>query len=337
MKKISKFSCFILLSVAFAGMMSSCGKVERGGYAKGAATIYCDDGFKNILQEEIDVFEYSYPGSSIIPSFVSEAEAVDALMGDTTDAVIVTHEFTQDQIKFIRDNYKKVVKQRCIAVDAVALIVNKDNPVNDISMEDLGKIMKGDITKWSQLALNDTTTIDIVFDNENSSTVMYMREKFLDNNKITANPKLHVYAEKNNRQVFDVVKNKKNAIGIISVSWLGDSLEMAHKVPVQQRLEGYEKEQDVIAKELTTEVKVLGIQNPTEQNDFTLTPYKPYQAYIATGEYPLYRKVYMVTTASSSTLMKSFYDFMTGFVGQKIIANTGILPYHMNPRVVELK
>ena len=337
MKNLFKYSLSGLFMALCIASVTSCGEVKRGEYAKGAATIYCDDGFKNVLQEEIDVFEYSYPGSNIIPSFVSEAQAVDALLGDSTDAAIVTHEFTKDQIKYIRDKFKKVVKQRCIAVDAVALIVNKDNPVKDLSMDDLGKIMRGEITRWDQLALNDTATIDIVFDNENSSTVMYMREKFLNNNKLTDNPKLHVYAEKNNRQVFDVIKNKKNAIGIISVSWLGDSLEMAHKVPVEQRLEGYENEKDVVAKELTTEVKVLGLQNPTEENDMTITPYKPYQAYIATGEYPLFRKVYMVTTASNSTLMKSFYDFMTGFVGQKIIANTGILPYHLNPRVVELK
>ena len=316
---------------------SSCGEVKRGEYAKGASTIYCDDGFKNILQEEIDVFEYTYPGANIIPSYVSEAEAVDALMGDTTDAIIVTHEFSKDQIKYIRDNYKKVVKQRCVAVDAVALIVNKDNVVNEISMEDLSKIMNGVITSWSNLALNDTAKIDIVFDNENSSTVSYMREKFLAGKKFSEIPNIHVFAQKNNAQVFDVVKNKKNAIGIISVSWLGDTLENAHKVPIEKRIENYENENETVAKNLTTEVKVLGIQNPTDLNDFTLTPYKPYQAYIATGDYPLFRKLYMITTASSGNLMKSFYDFMTGFVGQKIIANTGILPYHLNPRVVELK
>lgn len=336
MKNIIKWSPF-LFAAAISVAAVSCGEVKRGEYAKGASTIYCDDGFKNILEEEIEVFEYTYPGSNIIPSYVSEAEAVDALMGDTTEAIIITHELNKDQIKFIRDNHKKVVKQRCIAVDAVALIVNKDNPITDISVEDIGKIMNGEITNWGQLALNDTTQIDIVFDNESSSTVMYMRDKFLNNKKFSDIPNLHVYAEKNNREVFNVVKNKKNAIGIISVSWLGDSLENAKKVPVEKRLEGYEDENEVVAKNLTTEVKVLGVQNPTEENDFTLTPYKPYQAYIATGEYPLFRKVYMVTTASSSTLMKSFYDFMTGFVGQKIIANTGILPFHLNQRVVELK
>lgn len=336
MKKLT--NCLLVSgAVALAFGISACGEIKKGEYAKGAATIYCDDGFKNILEEEIDVFEYTYPGSSIIPSYVSEADAVDALMGDTTEAVIVTHEFTKDQIKYIRDTYRKVVKQRCIAVDAVGLIVNKDNPLSEISVEDIGKIMNGDITKWSQLALPDTTDIQIVFDNQNSSTVMYMRERFLDGKLITDNPNVHVFAQENNAQVFDIVKSNPNAIGIISVSWLGDSLEMARKVPVEKRIEGYEEDGDVIAKALTTEVKVLGVQNPTETNDYTLVAYKPYQAYIATGEYPLFRKVYMVTTASGSHLMKSFYDFLTGFVGQKIIANTGILPYQLNPRVVELK
>lgn len=335
MKAASRFSLFVATAL-LAGAVVSCGEVKRGEYAKGADTIYCDDGFRNVLEEEIDVFEYTYPGSSIIPRYVSEADAVDALMGDSTQAIIVTHEFTPQQIKYIRDNNKRVVKQRCVAVDAVGLIVNKDNPLSEISVEDIGKIINGEITKWSQLALNDTADIQLVFDNQASSTVMYMREKFLDGKPITDNPAVHVYAQHDNREVFQAIKDNKNAIGIISVSWLGDSLEMAHKVPVEKRLEGYE-EDGVVAKELTTEVKVLAVQNPTEANDFTLVAYKPYQAYIATGEYPLYRKVFMVTTASSSTLMKSFYDFMTGFVGQKIIANTGILPFQLNPRVVELR
>lgn len=333
--------CLLLGAALLAVGASSCGKVKRGEYVKGAGTIFCDDGFRNILQEEIDVFEYTYPESSIIPKYVSEAEAVDALLGDTTNTIIVTHELDKDQIKYIRDNHKKVVKQKCIAVDAVALIVNKDNPLKDITMEDLGKIMKGEYTKWNQLALNDTAKIDIVFDNENSSTVSFMREKFLGGKKFSEIPNLRVFAEKNNAQVFDVIKSRKNAIGIISVSWLGDTLENAHKVPVEQRLADYEKDDvndaNPLMKNLTTEVTVLGVRNPIEANDFSLEPYKPYQAYIATGEYPLFRKVFMITTASSSTLMKSFYDFLTGFVGQKIIAGTGILPYNFKPRVVELK
>ena len=336
MKIISK-SLLALAILSIAGLAVSCGEVKRGDYVKGADTIYCDDGFRNILEEEIDVFEYTYPESSIIPRYVSEADAVEALINDSTQAIIVTQEFTPEQIRYIRDTHKRVVKQRCIAVDAVGLIVNKDNPLSEISMEDIGKIINGEITKWSQLAMPDTADIQIVFDNQASSTVKYMRDKFLNGKPITDNPEVKVFAQHNNQEVFQAIKDNRNAIGIISVSWLGDSLEMAHKVPVEQRLEKYEDGDEVIAKELTTEVKVLAVQNPTEENDYTLAAYKPYQAYIATGEYPLFRKVYMITSASGSTLMKSFFDFMTGYVGQKIIANTGILPFHMNPRVVQLR
>lgn len=314
----------------------SCTKVKRGEYAKGSATIFCDDGFRNILNEEIEVFEFSYPESSIIPFFVSEQDAIDTMMSDGTQAIIVTQELTKEQKDYIKSKFKRVVKTHCIAVDAVALITNKGNRVTSLSMKEIGDILNGRITRWSQLAGNDTTFIKLVFDNAGSSTVSYMREKFLpEGSKISDNP--HAYAQKDNAQVFDVVQKNPDALGIISVSWLGDDLSLAKKVPVEQRNKDYANQNDTIATNLTTEVNVVRVSNPTEANDFDPIGYKPYQVYINSGEYPLFRKVYMISTASNSTVLHSFYTFVTGFVGQKIISKTGILPYHMNPRVVELK
>lgn len=314
----------------------SCTKVKRGEYAKGSATIFCDDGFRNILNEEIEVFEFSYPESSIIPFFVSEQDAIDTMMSDGTQAIIVTQELTKEQKDYIKSKFKRVVKTHCIAVDAVALITNKGNRVTSLSMKEIGDILNGRITRWSQLAGNDTTFIKLVFDNAGSSTVSYMREKFLpEGSKISDNP--HAYAQKDNAQVFDVVQKDPDALGIISVSWLRDDLSLAKKVPVEQRNKDYANQNDTIATNLTTEVNVVRVSNPTEANDFDPIGYKPYQVYINSGEYPLFRKVYMISTASNSTVLHSFYTFVTGFVGQKIISKTGILPYHMNPRVVELK
>ena len=322
----------IMLSALIVLGAVSCTKVKRGEYAKGSATIFCDDGFRNILNEEIEVFEFSYPESSIIPFFVSEQDAIDTMMSDGTQAIIVTKE----QKDYIKSKFKRVVKTHCIAVDAVALITNKGNRVTSLSMKEIGDILNGRITRWSQLAGNDTTFIKLVFDNAGSSTVSYMREKFLpEGSKISDNP--HAYAQKDNAQVFDVVQKDPDALGIISVSWLGDDLSLAKKVPVEQRNKDYANQNDTIATNLTTEVNVVRVSNPTEANDFDPTGYKPYQVYINSGEYPLFRKVYMISTASNSTVLHSFYTFVTGFVGQKIISKTGILPYHMNPRVVELK
>lgn len=333
--KVKSISAIMLSAILTLGAVS-CTKVKRGEYAKGSATIFCDDGFRNILNEEIEVFEFSYPGSSIIPFYVSEQDAIDTIMADSTQAIIVTQELSKEQKEYIRNKFKRVVKTHCIAVDAVALITNKDNRVTSLSMDEIKNILNGKITKWSQLAGNDTTAIKLIFDNAGSSTVGYMRDKFLPKGaKISDNP--NAYAQKDNAQVFDVVKNDRDALGIISVSWLGDDLSLAKKVPVEIRNKDYANQNDTIATNLTTEVNVVKVSNPTEENDFDPTGYKPYQVYINSGEYPLFRKVYMISTASNSTVLHSFYTFVTGFVGQKIISKTGILPYHMNPRVVELK
>lgn len=327
---------FSMAALATAAvMMTSCGEVKRGEYVSGSASIYCDDGFKHILEEEIDVFEYQYKDSSIVPTYVSEGEAVQALMEDKTSAIIVSQDLTTDQRDYIKKKFKRIVKSKPIAVDAVALIVNKNCPLKDISMEEIGQLMKGTLTDWSQLAVNDSAKIKLVFDSQESSTVSYMRSKFLENGKISDNP--NAYAQKNNAAVFDVVKNDPTAIGIISVSWLGNNLEKSKQVPMDKRLEEYSKDTEPIKPNLTTEVNILKVSNPTEDNDFSNIGYLPYQAYINSGEYPLFRTIYMVTTASNSELMKSFYDFITGFIGQKIISLTGIMPYNVQPRVVELK
>lgn len=319
-----------LLAALVALGASSCGRVKRGEYAEGSATICCDEGFKNILEEEIQVFEYQYPNSSIIPYYVSEQAAIDSLMEGKTLAAITTRELTKDQIRDIKNKHKRVVRTNCIAVDAVALIVNKDNPVSLLSMDEIKEILEGKITRWNQLAGKDTTKIKLVFDDAGSSTVSYLREKFLNGKRISDNP--NAYSQKSNAQVFDVVKKDPNSIGVISVSWLGDNLQTAKKVPMDKKLDDLKNETDTVAPQLTTEVRILKVR----ENDNPVG-FLPYQVYINSGEYPLYRKVYMLSCGSPSTVMHSFYTFVTGFIGQKIISLSGIMPYHVHSRVVQLK
>ena len=323
------------LAAASLAMAAGCSPIKKGEYAAGSATIFCDDGFQRILNEEIEVFEYTYPESSIIPFYVSEQEAIDTLLADGTQAIITTKELTKEQIEFMKGKYKRIVKQQPIAVDAVALIINKDNPVDALSTDQIRDILNGKITRWNQLAVNDTSAIKIVFDHAGSSTVSYLRDTFLPEGK-SISEVANAFGQKNNAEVFDVVKSDKDALGVISVSWLGDDLSVAKNVPLDQRMAQYENTTDTVAVNLTTEVKILKVSNPTEENDFSPVSYAPYQAYIYSGEYPLVRKVYMISTATNSTVLHSFYVFMTGTVGQKIISKTGILPFHMNPRVIQV-
>lgn len=311
------------------GVAASCAKTEKGSYSRGSATIYCDEGFKNILDEEIEVFEYTYPEASIIPYYVSEVEAIDALLDGKTQAAITTRELTKEQVKMIRAKQKRIARSHCIAVDAVALVTNKDNPVATLSMEEIGAILKGEVTRWNQLGWNDTTSIKVVFDNPGSSTVKFMRDKFIG---AKGNFGANIYAEKTNGEVVDIVKKNPSALGIVSVSWLGENLQGAAKVPVKERYEKLQNQNDTIATTLTTEINILKVR----ENDNPVG-FKPYQLYINSGEYPLFRKVYMLTTASNASLVHGFYSFVTGFVGQKIISLTGIMPYNVHARVVALQ
>lgn len=325
--------CAVLALAAMA--LASCTKVKRGEYASGAAAVFCDDGFKNILDEEIQAFEFTYKDATILPFYMSEQACIDSLLADKCQSIIITRDFTPEEKKYVRSENKRIVRSNCIAVDAVAMIVNKENPVSALSMDEIRKILTGDITHWNQLAGNDTTAIKVVFDAEGSSTVAYMREKFLPAGKKLTDY-IKPYAQKNNAAVFDVVKNDPDALGIISVSWLGNDLSLARQVPMDKRMEDYANENDSINTELTSEVNIMKVSNPTEDNDFSPVAYKPYQLYINSGEYPLFRKVWMISTASNSTVLHSFYTFVTGFVGQKIIIKSGIMPYHVNSRVVQL-
>lgn len=330
MKIGTKLFATALAALCIAGaIVSSCSPIKKGEYAKGTEYVGCEDGFRRVLEEEIEVFEYQYPDAFILPRYMSENECIDSLKADKCQLIIITRELTKPEIENIKKTCKRVVRQKCIAVDAVALIVNKDNPVGLLSMKEIAGILKGEITSWQQLAVPDTSKIKIVFDNEGSSTVNYMRSKFLpEGTLISQNP--NTFAQKDNRQVMEAVKKDKNVLGIISVSWLGDSLQNT-KMPMEERVAKLENQNDTIDVRFTEAIKVLKVR----END-NPEGYLPYQAYINSGEYPLFRKVYAVSTGSNSTLVHSFYTFLTGFIGQKIISLTGIMPYNVQPRVVSI-
>lgn len=321
---------YLMAAVAIL-MTVGCTPIKKGEYAKGTAYLVADDGFKRIMDDEIEMFEYQYPDALILPKYMSETDALDSLLNASTPMLAVTtKELTRDQIEYVKKKQKRIVRQSCIAVDAVALIVNKDNPVNWLTMNDIKMILNGEMDHWNQLQVNDTNRIMVVFDNAGSSTVNYMTEKFLPAGRTMADNK-NAYAQKNNKQVFDVVKEHKNAIGVISVSWLGDNLEHT-QMPVGKRLESLQDKTDTIATQFSEAIKVLKIRTEDAPEGV-----KPYQAYINSGEYPLFRKVFIISTGSNSTVEHSFYTFVTGYVGQKIISLTGIMPYHVNPRVVSLQ
>ncbi|WP_302062443.1 PstS family phosphate ABC transporter substrate-binding protein [uncultured Muribaculum sp.] len=313
-----------LLSASLLGL-GSCRKAPTNTSTSGLATIVCDDSFENIMNQEIDVFEYTTKGNAnIIPYYVSEKACIDSLLDFRTKTIVIARDLTEKEKAYLKSE-KKLVRSNRIAVDAIALIVNPGNPVEILSEKEIGEILSGEITRWDQIEPSKLGEIQVVFDNEGSSTVQYMRDSLMNGRKFSPN----VYAQNSNQEVFAQVQQRKSALGIIEVSWISADMR-TRDLPREERIKSLER-QDTTVAEFDTSIKVLKVRR-----DDSIEAYKPYQGYIYDGRYPLYRSIYMITTSANGSLSHGFYSFVTGTIGQKIIQRTGILPARVQPRMVNL-
>lgn len=314
-----------LLAVAAAGL-TSCDKKVESRSSEGIATVVCDASFENILAQEIDVFEYIYPQASIMPLYTDQNAAIDSLLDFKTKAIVITRPLTQKEVDYFKAN-KKQVRQSQIAVDALALIVNPANNVEILSKPEIAEILSGKITEWNQVAPgnNHLGQIEVVFDHQGSSTVQYMRDSLLNGSDFGPN----VFAQKSPQAVFDAVAANKNAIGVIGVSWI--SRDMSTQELSREEFVKSIENNDTTDIAFDSQIKVLKVRGNDE-----VTAYKPYQYYIYEGSYPLYRQIYMITTAPGGSLTHGFYSFVTGFQGQKIMLTTGVLPKLVQPTMVQI-
>lgn len=321
----------LVAAAALAVGSTSCLKYEKkaNSHTTGTTTIVCDNTFQNIMEQEVDVFEYQYPEAHILARYATQTETFDSLLSLNTKTIIAARDITQKERDIIKSKNRNVRSTK-IAVDAVALIVNPANPVGKLTLKEVGQILSGESTDWNDIWPCDLGKISVVFDDKSSSLVSYMRDSILHGAPLGAN----VYVQGSIPGVFKAVKDSKSAIGIVGVSWVTSDMASADmsKEDLAISVLG---EEPVEGATLTDEVKVLALYNDKLSSQ-EARAYKPYQQYIFDGKYPLFRQMYMITTGASGSLAGGFYAFVTGNIGQKIIAKTGILPARMQRIQVEL-
>ncbi|MDE7408365.1 MAG: substrate-binding domain-containing protein, partial [Muribaculaceae bacterium] len=215
-----------LLALAMTVGLNSCGdsgKSKREGVKTQHTSIVCDASFENIMSQEIDVFEYTYRekyrDALIIPYYTSQRAAVDSLLNKSVKTIVIPRQLTKEEKARLR-NQKRTPREQKIAVDAIALIVNKDNPIDIISMGELRDILSGKIKIWNELEPSKLDTIRTIFDENGSSTAAYMRDSLLNGGDFGP----LVYAQNSNPEVFKAVTERRNALGIIGVSWVSSDM-----------------------------------------------------------------------------------------------------------------
>ena len=325
---ISRFCKVSAIAVSALFVMTGCGgSGDKSGTEKKfkVSTLVCDNSFENIMSQEIDVYEYNYPKMLVVPYYTTQRNAIDSLLSLRTKTIVIPRQLTEQETARLKAQ-KKNVRQQRIAVDAIALIVNKDNPVEILSTKELREILSGETTEWNELEPSKLGKIQVVFDQNGSSTAQYMRDSILNGTPFGEN----VYAQNSNPDVFKAVTERKNALGVIGVSWISSDMGGV-EISREERLKRVASDSLTTALEFNSAIKVLKVRD-----EHSIRAYKPYQAYIYDGSYPLYRSIFMITTTVGGTPDNAFYAFVTGYQGQKVIQLTGVLPGVVQPRMVNL-
>lgn len=308
---------FWLIGLCALGTLVSCNRKPKDGRmdtsTSGVIEIAADESFQPIVQEEVDVFESIFPLAGIVPRYTTEVDAVNLLLKDSVRLAITTRTLTAEEMNSFhsRKFYPQEIK---LATDGLALIVNRQNPDTLISVRDIRRILTGEVKNWKEVYPDSRLKeIRVVFDNPNSSTVRFATDSICGGRPLSTT---EVKALRTNQQVIDYVAQTPVAMGVIGVNWLGnrsDSTNLSFR----------------------DEIRVMAVSAEdvaTSENSF-----KPYQAYLYYGNYPLARFIYILLNDPRNSLPWGFASFLTSDRGQRIILKSGLVPATQPVRVVDVK
>jgi phosphate transport system substrate-binding protein len=278
----------------------------------GATSIAVDETFRPVMEAEVDLFKAVYGYSDIRTRYVPENKAIELLMKDSVQLIVISRKLTEAEILQL-NNRKLFPKQLKVATDAVALITHPSCKDSVISMKQIQEILGGKLSDWNQLDTNSPSSpIKILFDNERSGIVRLMADSVCHGNFSAKN----VSALEFNKEVIEYTATHRGVLGFIGAGWIAnknDSLHLSfhHKIRV---------------------LSVSESERPNAENS-----YKPYQAYLLDHLYPLSRPVYIINAEPRNGLATGFASFVASDKGQRIILKSGIVPTVAPVRVVNVR
>ena len=107
-----------------------------------------------------------------------------------------------------------------VAIDGIAVIVNPENPVSDLTLEQIGAIYKGEISNWSEAGGNDAPIVLI-----GREAASGTRDGF---ESITKTEDLCQYSQEltSTGDVIQTVSSNPNAIGYASLASVKDTVKL---------------------------------------------------------------------------------------------------------------
>ena len=270
--------------------------VNKETILKGKAEIYVDETIAPIVEDETMVFESQYDAKFTLIS-KSESEVLNSLFNKKAKIVVIARNLTKKELN-IFEQRKIVPKITKFAIDGVAFVANKSSKDTLIALKDVIGFMKGE---------RSSKIKGLVFDNPNSSTVSYMNNLA----DLSGLADKDVYTFKTNNEVLKFVSENDGMIGVVGVNWLSQPNPSMNSI--------------------INNINVLSVKGLNKEGY-----YSPSQNNFAEGTYPLLRDLYVVNCQGYDGLGMGFASFVAGDIGQRIVLKSGLLPYQIPTRKLNI-
>ena len=307
----------LILSLTF---FSSCGEKKRKDGrtdtpTSGTIKFASDESFSPFIEEELKNYQYKYPQTHLIPVYTEDNTGMQMLLDLKVNLFFTSHVLEEGEDAILRGK-GPIPSVFPIGYDGIAFIVNNSNPDSLITVDNVKRVLTGQIKKWNELnSKSNIGNIEVVFDNKASATLRFVVDSILGGKDIKSD---NVVAAKNSKAVIDYVHKTPNAIGVIGSNWLNDKRDTTNIT-------------------FNKDVRVMYVSKADRA--VLSDSWQPYQYYLLNGNYPFVRTIYAIVADPHKALPWAFANYITNPIGQKIMLKTGLLPYRgdITLRQVEVK
>lgn len=183
---------------------------------KGSNTIF------PVTQLWIEEMKDMYPDLTITLEGAGSSTGIAALFNETTDIANSSRWLKDSEITKMYQEGKYFIPI-VLGYDGIAVIVNPDLGINDISLEELANIYTGKITRWNQLNPNLPNQRIVVYSrNSASGTYETFVEKVLEGERMAPTVQM---LESTQAEIESIARNKY-AIGYTGVGYVTDDVKV---------------------------------------------------------------------------------------------------------------
>lgn len=286
-------SAGIRVMVGAACLVAGCGGNKAATPTPTSIQVKGSDTMVNLAQAWAEEYKKVAPQVNVEVSGGGSGVGIAALEKGATDIADASRDMKPEEIDQAKKNTGKEPKEFIVAYDALAVYVSKDNPIDEISLDQLAQIFAegGTVTKWSQLGVKMPGVTDDeivrVSRQSNSGTYEFFREHALAKKDF----KLGSRDMNGSKEVVELVASTKTAIGYSGMGYATPSVKML-------KLSAKKGEPSVA----------------------------PTAAAALDKTYPLARSLQVYTLGEPQGEIKKYIDWMLSPAGQKIVEESGYVP-----------